>query len=259
MVSIPELHRLISLGLKQGIVKASQWGRSSEKIEGYNRNSLYNAVRGVVINGRGFAGHGNWYGYISKEHGVAKPQGAKFVGKPTRSTEELKELIRKTIEKTYEEGTPEVSASDWRGNTRVVLGRTLSALFQKASRWKVGGKGFGGHGRWHVFLEKELGITPVHHPLWSDERFHRTIALLAEQHPPGQVTWKFSQKPVLHGRSLQTLYVTANTGNKAGLKAGEKKNPWFGHGSFKKYVEWTKLNYGTGSKYGKKTWREEHG
>ncbi|MBI4406786.1 hypothetical protein HY571_02635 [Candidatus Micrarchaeota archaeon] len=252
MLTIPKLHRLVGLGLKSGLVRASDWMHSKEKISRYAPNSIYRTICNIERNGKPFIGHGNWYAYLENQHGVSRPEmGSGFRGKRTSSPEELKELIRRIIEETYEKGSPAVAASDWRASQRVVCNRTLGAVFQEASNWKVGGKGFGGYGRWHVFLEKEFGITPVYHRPWSDERFHRTIAMLAEKHHPKKVIWKYSQEPVLHGRTLQAFYQCASVGNRRSRP--REKNPWFGQRSFKAYIEWAKKNYGTGSAYVEKT------
>ncbi len=248
-LTVPNLHRLVSLGLKQGIVNASDWAKSHERIEGHVPQALYSTIRRIRRNGRSFAGYGNWYSYLEAQYGVPRPEGARLYGKTTSSTEELKKLVITAIEKTYEEGEPAVSVSDWRDSERIVGSRTLGAVFEEVRRWKKNGRSFGGHGKWHVFLQKELGISPLRHRLWSDERFHRTVALLAEKYPMNGKSWDSIGVQALHGRSLKSFYEAARFSNKMRHRQKEKNASWFGHGSFAAYAAWAKKNYGTGSKY----------
>ncbi len=246
VLSDEEVHARVAKALAEtGLVTQRQWTRNKTKVGPVSLSWLYRLVKNRKRNYRPFMGYGDWYAYLEQRHGVTAPVETRLRVKKELSFEELKQWIRKVIEQTYEEGKPIVSASDWCDNSRVVFGRSLNALYEHARQWRVGGKGFGGHGAWHVFLQKELGITPVRHQPWSDERLHRTIALLAEKHSPDKVNWNRSEELVLHRRSLRTLYALACE------RAVKIKGPWFGHGSFAAYVEWAKKNYGTGSKYEK--------
>lgn len=143
------------------------------------------------------------------------------------------------------------SAAQWRANpTRISTGHTLGTLYSKAGTTKRNGEGHLGHKYWHIMLEKEIGITPIDHQPWSDERFHSSVAALAEKHPVKKANWRNSNEPIFYNRSLQSFYTIASRSN----AAQGKKRPWFNFPSFEAYAKWAVKNYG--GDYAERKWQE---
>ncbi len=234
------------------------WKGHESAVHGKTFNVLFHRAKrsnNYRKHAKPFFSNRNWHSYIrwlarkyntSIETGELKAPRALGINLKRLSDDNLKKLVRYAVQKT---GVS--SAYDWRTSDVRVGVNKLASVLAEVMRRKREGKPAMGHKRWHVFLEKELGIVPLYHRPWSDERIHQTVAVLAEAHPVEKISWKDSSRSVFQGRSLQSLFSIAARGNRP-TGTGES---WFGQGSFKKYVKWARENYG--EKYVERAWKEQ--
>ncbi len=228
-ISDEVIHSRVSQGLKEHRVRF--WGGSQFRTStGFTLHSIYQ-----LVHERNFFGHGSWKKYIENHHG-AKVEAVRTSSQKV-SNEKLHEKINKLIQET---GI--TLAKQWGGMyERTPLGRKMHTLFIIAHSRKIGGKSFCGYGTWDNYLEEVHGVVPLDQRLWSDRRFHDTVALMIRRHPPEKISWGNRREPLVHGKSLKILYELAYRSNKSREKP--QVAHFFGHGIWSKYVKWVRENY----------------
>ncbi len=231
-----ELHRRIGEVIKQtGLVTAKQW-RESRLRFGHNFVcSLYYLAHRSVKYGEHFFGYGNWYSYLRKYHGVTPPRSAL----ERISNKELHELISQALQKT---GLS--NAMRWKDTTPVVGKYSLWSLYDLARNRKVRGRLFFGYSTWANYMEKKHGVVSLEEKRWSDERLHRTIALLLKKYPARKVNWAASlMPPVIHSKSLFNLFALAVRSNRPLNTNNRPQRRFFGHSTWRNYAEWVKKTF----------------
>ncbi|MDP3742628.1 MAG: hypothetical protein Q8R15_04910 [Candidatus Micrarchaeota archaeon] len=248
-----DVHHLVEIGLRENnLLSPVEWRQSKSLIRGRLPGTIYTEISRTKVGGVSFCGHGSWAAYLKNHHAVDVP-----LHKLTYSDAKLHELIGGVIQATGLTAAKHWSSDkitkqkdDEREQTlrdlydsRVVFApinhKKMRALHALASERKVDGKPFFGHGTWEAYLEAVQGVVPLDGLHWSDERFHRSIAVMAKK-KNRRVGW-ISDSPVIHGKSLKDLYEQAWRSNQS------KKSPHgklFGHKTFKDYVAWAVEHYG---------------
>ncbi len=172
--------------------------------------------------------------------------------------EEIHRMVAEAVQKT---GV--TNPVEWVTNKKpVVQGRSLRNLFDILYRRKVDGKRFLGYETLEAYLKAKHSVSTLTGQRWSDERIHRTIAAMAEKHPPKKINWSKQFSPTgtwdaegkKNKKSLNALQTLARRSNQP---PGKTTTPYFGQGTFKTYAKWAVENYGTKSKYYKKAQRGE--
>lgn len=254
-ISTAELDRLIGIGLRQtGLVRPSDIQSSQHKVEGKLFRNLYYTLMRRKSSGKLLGRYTNWYGYLEDVHGI-RPSGAKIrfasISSPNlrkMSDDELHELVAKGIQRTAtnKQGIQvqeSNSAKTWHDSKDRISGLQQRVIYQEVAKRK-----YFNHGSWNEYLEEKHGV-PLDQWKWSEERFHRTVAILAQRYPIEKFNWHDYNKQVLYGRSLQTYYQQAHKS-----KRSKEKPHFFGHLSFKAYVKWAVENYG--GDYAERKWKE---
>ncbi len=238
--SEPELHAFIGRAARAGYTSTVSWHDSTQQFEGRSLCGAYVRLNQLKRKGKSFAGYDTWNNYLEQHHGLTLPN------KWELSNDEVHNSISRAIQLTKGGDSSEspVSLNKWRYEKKPLLdGRSLYNLWNFAARRKVDKKGFFGYGSWEKYLEEKHEVVSLFQPSWSDERIHRTIALLVEKYPPEKMSWR-KNKIVLHGRTLRQLYAMVSLGNRP---ISEKRN-WFGRGNWANYIKWVKDNYGNSPK-----------
>ncbi len=131
-----EIHASINKKIQDGRSDTAHWTKNKEL------NALYHTALVRKVGGKPFFGHGNWYEYLEKQHGISS------LTRESYYDNQIHELINKKIR----DGTP-TGADHWRKN------KELHPLYRATFRRKVGGKSFFGHGRWKDYLQALAGIV----------------------------------------------------------------------------------------------------
>ncbi len=225
-----EIHKRISEAIREtGTTSSKYWRLAKERTSsGHSPSWLYQFARNRRVYGVNFFGYGTWHNYLRKHHGI-EPTREKKGPKPI-ADEQIKQLISEAIQKTKA-----TSSKHWQKSTEpIVNGHSLKALYHLAHNRK-----FFGYKKWDAYLEAEHEVVPLDQGHWSDERLHRTIAMLLKKHPPEE--WYESKTKVLYGKTLNSLRNLAHSSNNTYRPRKEK---FFDQGTFKRYAEWVLREYG---------------
>ncbi len=78
-ISTEKLNELVKEGIElTGLSSAKQWQATDKAVAGHSLQSLYHAVRGRLIDGKKYYGHGSWNAYVENEHGVSSVDASRW-------------------------------------------------------------------------------------------------------------------------------------------------------------------------------------
>lgn len=149
------------------------------------------------------------------------------------SQSELHEFIGRAVARPgYTSTVP------WHDPKEQFEGYGLKSLYTRLHKMKRDGKPFAGYGSWDNYLEKHhrlkltdkwrLSKDEVHDLIWSAIQI--TSGGAPENLAVPLANWRYYNRPVLDGRTLQQLWVIASR-HKVGGRG------FFGYGTWEKYLE----------------------
>ena len=272
-----EIHKGIAEAIR---IKNEQWmgawnkrtrGESPKKPEGLNLTkaewlfekkpitaagkspaALYTLARSRKSRGKSFFGHGNWYKYLEKKHGIVSLDQWKWPD----------ERIHVTIARQLEKLDPsQWGGKYWQKGTNPVTtdGKGLKNLYELALSRRKKRKTFFGHGNWEDYIKYVIThhsrLSPEYNDRvlgrrckgrkrrekYRDAEIHDAIAAQMQiQHDLSAQHWKTNGEPITpDGRSLAALYSLAYKRRKGGKS-------FFGHGSWKEYVRYLREGHDKG-------------